>query len=286
MQWCAAAAAGDARGAWAEHAGSARQGTPWAGRPARLVWQACALCGGGALCRRYTDVVLQLLERSGELVSDEVWHRAVQLITNNPPMQVSPAAAAQRRTGAGCGGPAGAACAAGQGRGRARAAGTGGCVLASKECSRKPPAWLALRAQAYAARQVAEALKRGAAHEVRPKRTSGAARAVGCCLYHECSQCRQATCQERASARVRPRARACARAVTGVHGGVRAGRVRWADPRRGAARGAVSPTGRRLPRRQPARQGAAHDGAAQSAQPRHGSCWPTPHNAVALTRRP
>ncbi|GFR46483.1 hypothetical protein Agub_g8060 [Astrephomene gubernaculifera] len=36
----------------------------------------------------YMDVVLQLLERSGDFVSDEIWHRAVQLVTNNPgPMQ-------------------------------------------------------------------------------------------------------------------------------------------------------------------------------------------------------
>ncbi len=51
-------------------------------------------------------MVLQLLERSGDFVSDEIWHRAVQLVTNNPSMQE------------------------------------------------------------YAARNVAEALKRGAAHEV------------------------------------------------------------------------------------------------------------------------
>ncbi|KAG2452624.1 hypothetical protein HYH02_002861 [Chlamydomonas schloesseri] len=35
----------------------------------------------------YMDVVLQLLERSGDFVSDEIWHRAVQLVTNNPSMQ-------------------------------------------------------------------------------------------------------------------------------------------------------------------------------------------------------
>jgi AP-2 complex subunit alpha len=58
----------------------------------------------------YMDVVLQLLERSGDFVSDEIWHRAVQLVTNNPSMQE------------------------------------------------------------YAARNVAEALKRGAAHEVGRRR--------------------------------------------------------------------------------------------------------------------
>ncbi|EFJ50611.1 hypothetical protein VOLCADRAFT_120602 [Volvox carteri f. nagariensis] len=35
----------------------------------------------------YMDVVLQLLERSGDFVSDEIWHRAVQMVTNNPVMQ-------------------------------------------------------------------------------------------------------------------------------------------------------------------------------------------------------
>ncbi|GIL47564.1 hypothetical protein Vafri_4358 [Volvox africanus] len=35
----------------------------------------------------YMDVVLQLLERSGDFVSDEIWHRAVQMVTNNPAMQ-------------------------------------------------------------------------------------------------------------------------------------------------------------------------------------------------------
>jgi hypothetical protein len=36
---------------------------------------------------RYVDVMLQLLERSGDSVGDDVWHRLVQLVTNNDAMQ-------------------------------------------------------------------------------------------------------------------------------------------------------------------------------------------------------
>lgn len=35
----------------------------------------------------YVDVVLALLERAGEHVSDDIWHRVVQLLTNNETMQ-------------------------------------------------------------------------------------------------------------------------------------------------------------------------------------------------------
>jgi AP-2 complex subunit alpha len=31
----------------------------------------------------YVDVVLALLERAGDFCSDDVWHRMVQLVTNN-----------------------------------------------------------------------------------------------------------------------------------------------------------------------------------------------------------
>jgi hypothetical protein len=36
---------------------------------------------------RYVDVVLELLEKAGDYVSEDVWHRVVQLVTNNPAMQ-------------------------------------------------------------------------------------------------------------------------------------------------------------------------------------------------------
>ncbi len=39
------------------------------------------------LRRRYVDVALELLEKAGDFVSEEVWHRVVQLVTNNPAMQ-------------------------------------------------------------------------------------------------------------------------------------------------------------------------------------------------------
>jgi hypothetical protein len=32
-------------------------------------------------------VALELLERAGDFVSDDIWHRVVQLVTNNGPMQ-------------------------------------------------------------------------------------------------------------------------------------------------------------------------------------------------------
>ena len=36
---------------------------------------------------RYVDTALQLLERAGDYVSDDIWHRVVQLVTNNESMQ-------------------------------------------------------------------------------------------------------------------------------------------------------------------------------------------------------
>lgn len=36
---------------------------------------------------RYVDTALQLLERAGDFVSDDIWHRVVQLVTNNESMQ-------------------------------------------------------------------------------------------------------------------------------------------------------------------------------------------------------
>ncbi len=40
-----------------------------------------------ACTHRYVDVALELLEKAGDYVSEEVWHRVVQLVTNNPAMQ-------------------------------------------------------------------------------------------------------------------------------------------------------------------------------------------------------
>ncbi|KAA0177391.1 hypothetical protein FNF27_01169 [Cafeteria roenbergensis] len=37
--------------------------------------------------RWYVDVVLKLLAHAGDHVSDDIWHRAVQIVTNNPPLQ-------------------------------------------------------------------------------------------------------------------------------------------------------------------------------------------------------
>ena len=33
------------------------------------------------------DIVLRLLEKAGDHVSDDIWHRVVQLVTNNQDMQ-------------------------------------------------------------------------------------------------------------------------------------------------------------------------------------------------------
>ncbi len=41
-----------------------------------------AFCAG-----RYVDTALQLLERAGDYVSDDIWQRVVQLVTNNESMQ-------------------------------------------------------------------------------------------------------------------------------------------------------------------------------------------------------
>lgn len=35
----------------------------------------------------YVDVALALLERAGDFCSDDIWHRVVQLVTNNEGMQ-------------------------------------------------------------------------------------------------------------------------------------------------------------------------------------------------------
>lgn len=36
---------------------------------------------------RYVDVAMQLLEKAGDFVSEDIWHRVVQLVTNNASMQ-------------------------------------------------------------------------------------------------------------------------------------------------------------------------------------------------------
>jgi len=43
---------------------------------------------GGCVLQWYVDVVLALLERAGDFCSDDIWHRVVQLITNNEGSQV------------------------------------------------------------------------------------------------------------------------------------------------------------------------------------------------------
>eukprot|EP00983_Pelagomonas_calceolata_P100526 1158578-Pelagomonas_calceolata.AAC.10 len=54
---------------------------PHASCPCRTHW----LCPNTG--RRYVDVVLRLLEKAGDFVSDDIWHRVVQLVTNNHTMQ-------------------------------------------------------------------------------------------------------------------------------------------------------------------------------------------------------
>lgn len=35
------------------------------------------------------DVILQLIEKAGDFVSDDIWYRVVQFVTNNEDLQVS-----------------------------------------------------------------------------------------------------------------------------------------------------------------------------------------------------
>ena len=39
------------------------------------------------LCR-YVDVILQLIDKAGDFVSDDIWYRVVQFVTNNEDLQV------------------------------------------------------------------------------------------------------------------------------------------------------------------------------------------------------
>jgi len=48
----------------------------------------------GLLCR-YVDVILELTEKAGEFVSDDIWYRVVHMVTNHEDLQVRrPASAA------------------------------------------------------------------------------------------------------------------------------------------------------------------------------------------------
>lgn len=38
---------------------------------------------------RYVDVILQLIDKAGDFVSDDIWFRVVQFVTNNEDLQVS-----------------------------------------------------------------------------------------------------------------------------------------------------------------------------------------------------
>ncbi|RRT77425.1 hypothetical protein B296_00028636 [Ensete ventricosum] len=38
---------------------------------------------------RYVDVILQLIDKAGDFVSDDIWYRVVQFVTNNEDLQVS-----------------------------------------------------------------------------------------------------------------------------------------------------------------------------------------------------
>jgi hypothetical protein len=38
---------------------------------------------------RYVDVILQLIDKAGNFVSDDIWFRVVQFVTNNEDLQVS-----------------------------------------------------------------------------------------------------------------------------------------------------------------------------------------------------
>lgn len=39
-------------------------------------------------CFRYVDVILQLIDKAGDFVSDDIWFRVVQFVTNNEDLQV------------------------------------------------------------------------------------------------------------------------------------------------------------------------------------------------------
>lgn len=38
---------------------------------------------------RYVDVILQLIDKAGDFVSDDIWFRVVQYVTNNEDLQVT-----------------------------------------------------------------------------------------------------------------------------------------------------------------------------------------------------
>lgn len=38
---------------------------------------------------RYVDVILQLIDKAGDFVSDDIWFRVVQYVTNNEDLQVN-----------------------------------------------------------------------------------------------------------------------------------------------------------------------------------------------------
>ncbi|RVX20387.1 AP-2 complex subunit alpha-1 [Vitis vinifera] len=52
-------------------------------------------CGSWVLVGRYVDVILQLIDKAGDFVSDDIWFRVVQFVTNNEDLQ--PYAAAKAR---------------------------------------------------------------------------------------------------------------------------------------------------------------------------------------------
>jgi AP-2 complex subunit alpha len=37
----------------------------------------------------HADVILQLIDKAGDFVSDDIWFRVVQFVTNNEDLQVS-----------------------------------------------------------------------------------------------------------------------------------------------------------------------------------------------------
>ena len=41
-----------------------------------------------SLLYRYVDVILQLIDKAGDFVSDDIWFRVVQFVTNNEDLQV------------------------------------------------------------------------------------------------------------------------------------------------------------------------------------------------------
>ena len=41
------------------------------------------------LLYRYVDVILQLIDKAGDFVSDDIWFRVVQFVTNNEDLQVT-----------------------------------------------------------------------------------------------------------------------------------------------------------------------------------------------------